>query len=448
MARPSKRVSPDTLGGRIRAARQNLHLSLADVAKDRYSTSLISQIERNRIDPSPESLQFLAEKLKLPLEDLLALIQQRRESEAEAHRYKEIEEQRVRAAQLLEGNHAGAALEVLHKINIARVPASLRWRVIVLRGQCYFSQRHFRPALQDLLMASALAPDQVPQDQSLEVTKLHLYLAAAGRELGQLDLALEHYQSVLTMMKPYTPLNYVAEAHWGMAIVAFECANRGEHTDTPESLKQMALDHAGHASALYRSIGEALRADLLECQIAIIEQGLGDLQEARKRLQKVLANWILTLDGVAPTNSRDQRQLKERANVVSAAACYLAGIELEARRYEEALKYIHLSRDAAKKSYILRRAEAEMVLGQILEAMNPHDPEIERAFRAAIAELNPTDRIAAQTQAHDLLGRHLLKEGRVEEGEKELLHARRLSGISDVLSSSTTSAEDNTDNWK
>lgn len=63
MPRPSKRVSPDTLGGRIRAARQELHLALAEVAGDRYSTSLISQIERNRVDPSQESLRFLVLQL-------------------------------------------------------------------------------------------------------------------------------------------------------------------------------------------------------------------------------------------------------------------------------------------------------------------------------------------------------------------------------------------------
>jgi hypothetical protein len=40
MPRPSKRVSPDTLGGRIRTARQDLHLALAEVVGDRYSTSL------------------------------------------------------------------------------------------------------------------------------------------------------------------------------------------------------------------------------------------------------------------------------------------------------------------------------------------------------------------------------------------------------------------------
>ncbi len=96
MPRPSKRVSPDTLGGRIRAARQELHLTLAEVAGDRYSTSLISQIERNRVDPSQESLRYLADRLELPLEDLVAWAQQQRNSEVEVSRYKVYEEQRDR----------------------------------------------------------------------------------------------------------------------------------------------------------------------------------------------------------------------------------------------------------------------------------------------------------------------------------------------------------------
>ena len=49
MPRPPKHVPPETLGGRIRAARESLNLSLAKVAAERYSTSLISQIERNRV---------------------------------------------------------------------------------------------------------------------------------------------------------------------------------------------------------------------------------------------------------------------------------------------------------------------------------------------------------------------------------------------------------------
>ena len=141
MPRPSKRVSPDTLGGRIRVARQNLHLSLAEVAGDRYSTSLISQIERNRVDPSQESLNYLAERLKLPLEDLTILARQHRESEFEAQRYKEYDEIRLHAQQTLDGNHPREALGELVSFELRRLPSPLRWRIAALRGQCYFSLR-------------------------------------------------------------------------------------------------------------------------------------------------------------------------------------------------------------------------------------------------------------------------------------------------------------------
>src|SRR5579864_2622939 len=134
MPRPPKPVSPDTLGGRMRAARQELHLSLAEVAGDRYSTSLISQIERNRVDPSQESLRFLAERLKLPLKDLIALSQQSRATETEEHKYKHYEEQRRQASQLLENNQARKALERLDPTRIDQLPLSLRWRFYALRG--------------------------------------------------------------------------------------------------------------------------------------------------------------------------------------------------------------------------------------------------------------------------------------------------------------------------
>jgi transcriptional regulator with XRE-family HTH domain len=66
--------------------------------------SLISQIERNRVDPSPESLRYLAERLELPLEDLEALAREQRHSEAEVEHYKFYEELRVQAELALATN--------------------------------------------------------------------------------------------------------------------------------------------------------------------------------------------------------------------------------------------------------------------------------------------------------------------------------------------------------
>lgn len=193
MPRPSKRVSPDTLGGRMRAARQELHLSLAEVAGDRYSTSLISQIERNRVDPSQDSLRYLAERLELPLEDLVALAQQQRDSEAEVANYKVYEEQRVLVQQALANNRPQEALKLLEELPLAQVPLPTRWRLAALRGQSNFNMRKFVAAQRDFLTAVADKPESVPSDQHLEVMLLYLYLAATSRELGQLNDALSQY---------------------------------------------------------------------------------------------------------------------------------------------------------------------------------------------------------------------------------------------------------------
>jgi len=445
--RPSKRVSPDTLGGRIRAARQTLHLSLKEVAGQRYSTSLISQIERNRVEPSQDSLQYLADRLNLPLDELVVLAQQHRESEVEGSKYKAYEEQRAQAAQLLDAGRPRRALEQLNTPSIAQVASPLRWRIFALRGQCYFALRQFLDAQRDFLSAVAVLPEKITPEHHLEALTLRLHLAAATRELGQLEAALGEYQTVLKMMNPFTPLRYVAEAHWGMALVIFGQAE--DETDETGQLPREdlrlrdALRHAEDAAVLYRSIGETLRASLLDCQIGLIELEMGKLNDARERLRRVLEVWTPTLDDAVNTTPYS---LKERANVVSAAACYLAEVELEDSHCQDALTYVEQALEAGKKSYILRQAEAHMMLGQVLEHIDLHDPKAEQAFRDAIRVLATTDRLAAQIRAHDLLGRHLLKKGLAKEGEKELNIARKLSNAPTYFSSATTSAEDTSEN--
>src|SRR5205807_2185601 len=254
MPRPPKHVPPDTLGGRIRAARENLNLSLKTVAAERYSTSLISQIERNRVEPSQESLEFLAEKLHLPLADLQTLAQQQREADSDTCQYKFNEEQLSVALELLASKHPREALDSLSTINIA-----------------------------------------------------------------------------LRMMNATTSLHYVAEANWGVSLIAFEQAKKPLDTShcprCKEAQLQDAFNHAVNACILYRSIGESLRAALLTCQIGLIEQESGNRDDARQHFQGVLSAWLPELEKRANAPEMEQRGLHELANVVSAAACSLAGLE-------------------------------------------------------------------------------------------------------------------------
>lgn len=438
MPRPSKRVAVDTLGGRIRAARQSLHLSLAEVAGSRYSTSLISQIERNRVDPSVESLLYLAERLKLPFEELQGLARQHRESETEAKLYQAYEEKYAAINQLLLHHQSAQALENCKELDPGKLPMFLRWRLLALRGEIYYELREFSNAQRDFLSALTILPLSVPPEYQLETVKLRLHLAAAFRELNQLEAALEYYQAALATMDALTSLRYVAEAHWGLALVYYRQACNVSLLDGHDSdekvatqrLLQAAWRHAEDARTLYSAIADNLHEALLQCQLAQIEQVQGQIEQGRSRLRAVLEAWksTLTNDFQAAPGER-LYQLAERANVVSAAACYLAGIECQVKDFDSALASVQLAIEAGRQSYKVRQAEALLMQGQILENRNVRDPVIEQVLYQAVNVLQSTDRRAIRSQAHYQLGRHLLSIGKVAEGDREIERAREFAGI-------------------
>jgi tetratricopeptide (TPR) repeat protein len=439
MPRPSQHVSPDTLGGRIRAAREYLQLSLADVAGDHYSTSLISQIERNRIEPSEESLRYLATRLKLSFDDLEILAQQHRSANPECLPHKCYEDLRLQGAQLLAEKNITTALDLLQDLYLPQIPTSQRWRIAALRGQCYFKQRRFLKAQQDFMYAVSERPraEKLPADQHHELMLLHLHLAGTYRELQQLEDALDQYTITLTMMNSDTSFGYGAEAHWGLALIAFAQAHKIDKDpslipciETYKSDKlHMALEHAENARFLYRAMGEQLRVAAVTCHIAQIETALGDIEKVRMYLKDVLDSWSRVLDEPPAIFAQDKHRQQEEARIVSDAACSLAGIELEAGNYQLACTYADQALAAGKRSYKLKRANAYMVRGRILEAMNPYDQAVEAAFRSATEELAGTHRIAARIGAHVRLGRHLLRIGKIAEGERELEQAHFLSDL-------------------
>ena len=446
MPRPSKHVPPETLGGRIRAARESQRLSLAEVAGERYSTSLISQIERNRVEPSQESLQYLSDRLKLPFWELEVLAQTQRETDSEEQQYRQYEELRIQVELARKHKDPRLALEFLEPLTFSQIPTSLRWRLASLRGQSYFDLRRFLPAQKDFIIAVAEKPEALPSEQRFEEMVLHLRLAATYRELEQLDEALTEYQTALKMMNFSTSLFYIAETHWGMSLVASTLANKPcDGLACPGKKAEylsMALDRAKNASVLYRSIGDTLREALLLCQIGLIQKAQGDLEGARHQLLAVLDAWQPELKkALAYPEERTkeaERPRKERANLVSAVACSLASIELEAKNLAEAEVYARLAREVGEHSYRIRRAEASMMLGRILEVMDQQNPEAQEAFEYAIDVLSSTDRLAARIRAHDFLGRHLLKKGKTAAGEKELDHARQLANLASGAHSTLT----------
>src|SRR5215471_3490389 len=69
--RDPARESTLRLGQRLRRARLNRNLTQGEVAKNQFSVSYVSAVERGQIRPSLGALERLAERLQVPLTDLL-----------------------------------------------------------------------------------------------------------------------------------------------------------------------------------------------------------------------------------------------------------------------------------------------------------------------------------------------------------------------------------------
>jgi len=260
-------------------------------------------------------------------------------------------------------------------------------------------------------------------------------------------------------MNASTPLRYVAEAHWGISLVLYEQAykllNDAENSNHQDqeareafiSMMQQSLTYAENACTLYNSINELSRSALMNCQIALIEQAMENLDAARARLKKVLDEWAPTIEETGQEKTPDLAEKmkryssKERANIVSAAACYLASVELDAKQCQSALAYIDTALKAGEASYILRRADAYMTKGQILAACN--DPAAIDAFREALAQLEHTDRLGAKIRVHRMLGAYLIKQGRDREGNAELDKALRLANVPSQYQATSNEEERN-----
>ncbi len=247
-------------------------------------------------------------------------------------------------------------------------------------------------------------------------------------------------------MDEETPLRLVAEVQWGISLVLYEQAykrwneaeNGGQQDQLVEKkeflkLMQQSLDYAEKACTMYMTINELSRSALMNCQIALIEQGMKNLDAARLRLQKVLDDWLPTWRIETSDNSPDiaekvkRYSVKERANIVSAAACYLASIELDAKQCDAALKHVDLALEAAQDSYTVRRADAYMTKGQILAARD--DSEAIVAYRQALTELEHTQRLAAKIRVHYMLGAYLIKLGNEQAGKAEQDVALSLANV-------------------
>ena len=296
----------------------------------------------------------------------------------------------------------------------------------------------FLPAKADYTYAIEKMPENIPADQTQEALSVHLHLAAVQRELGDLSRATEQYHVALAQMDTGAQVRHFAEAYWGLALIKIEQVSRiierQEHSSAKEKrILQDALTYAQKAKTLYETTGEMLNAVSVACDIALIEQMAGNLDEARRHLQDILSTWSPMLT-TPPNTTINQRRLSQYRNVVSLSCCYLAEVELAAHNDNEALAYAKLGNEIAQNSSILRRAQASITLGKVLSASNASNLEVEKAFRQAINILSSTELLGVQIHAHEMYGQYLLKQSRIAEAKREFDIAQEISYKSQGIS--------------
>lgn len=433
MPRPPQQVPPDTLGGRIRAERKKHNYSLERVA-GKYSTSLLSQIERNRVDPSQESLRYFAEQLDLPFDELMMLAQRQRTSGHGETQYKHYEAIRIKVAQAVENKQHYEALDQLREVDLALVQLPLRWRLASLRGQCFFQLRQFSEAEQDFRMAVNDLPEIIADEFKPEVMMLHLRYAAALKMVEQPLQALRQFELANALMDGNTPARLIVDSLWDMSIIYYDQASQNKCRQQKQEQLHTALSLAEDARVLSRRINQRQQADLLTCHIGLVEQAMGRLDEARLHLRTLLEENEPLLEQLQRKPGIGKKEIQAQANVCSATAWALAGVELEAGNFNEALLYARKASDTGNLTYIVRRAEAHMMRGQILDKMDAGEHEAEQAFRDAIEVLHDTNRIDQEVKAYDLLGRYLLKHGKIDAGNEALDMVRRLTHSSPASS--------------
>lgn len=198
-----RETSTMRLGQRLRRARLARNLTQGEVARNQFSVSYVSAVERGQIRPSLGALEKLAERLQVPITDLLGendleakyLPAGGESREAGAERYRDEIDARLREALVLayQGNAdeaAGVLLRLTHQQLSQREAAMLHWRLAYVYVEQGRGDDARREASEGIALAERLS------DREL-VERLRNELGNAYTLSNSHAMALDHYRACL-----------------------------------------------------------------------------------------------------------------------------------------------------------------------------------------------------------------------------------------------------------
>lgn len=443
-----RETSTMRLGQRLRRARLARNLTQGEVARNQFSVSYVSAVERGQIRPSLGALEKLADRLQVPITDLLGegeleakYVPSAGETrEASAERVREEIEARLREAQVLSfqgkaDDAAGILLRLTTQQLSQRESALVRWRLaeayvelgrgeearreassalpiaerlgdreLVERvrnelGNAYALLHSHALALDNFRLCVQAVEDGTVKDPSFELAVLY-NIGSQYWFMSSYDTSVEYLRKAAELTADVVNPERMGAVYWGLSLAY---SGKGDHPQ--------AKLYALRAIAAYEQAGNRRLVAQVYNRLGRAFAQAGQVQDALVQLRTAyeLASAQQDTRGIADA----QRSL---------AAVYLQEGQLDeaAQAAEEALERAETTGDA------LQRADSLLVVAGVLERKGQIEAA-ESNFNRAVELLSETDALEHLRDAYAQFSEFLERRGESKRAYEMLKRAYRPS---------------------
>ena len=425
-------TSTSRLGQRLRRARLARNLTQGEVARSQFSVSYVSAVERGQIRPSLGALERLAERLQVPVTDLLGTgdldaklgVSYSESREANADRYRDEIDTRLREAQIqAQQGNVTAALELLRRTSMQQLSQRESVLTHLVTATCYVAMGNGDEARR---VASEALPNAERLGDRDTAERLRNALGDAYALLHSYPLALEHYRGCLNAITQ----GQIQDPAFKLTVlynIGNQYSRLGESDNAVEYLRQATQvaqdvvnpERLGAAywamSAASSSKGDAALSRLYA------QRSLGAYEEAKHRR---LVSQVFTRLGraFAQAGRVDEAltELKAAYQIASSqqdvrgiaeAQRNLAAVYLAENRLDDAVTAAQEALDqATATSNPAERAESYVTLAQVQEQQGAFD-KAEASFNSAIELLNSSGQAERLREAFASFSEYLERRG-------------------------------------
>lgn len=436
------------LGQRLRRARLARNLTQGEVAKNQFSVSYVSAVERGQIRPSLGALERLAERLQVPVTDLLgdtdleARFTSPSESrEASIERYRDDVDSRVREAQVLgfqgETDDAISMLQRLANQQLSsRESAMVHWHLARVFAKAGRADEARREAAIALPFAERL------NDRNL-TERIRAQLAEAYAQMGNSALALDNYRNCLRAIDD----GAIADPAFELSVLfnmGAQYAQTGDVERAIESLRKAAdlteaVANPERMGAVYWSLSQAYssRGDPAQARgyglraIAAYEQAENRnlIGQTFNRLGRAYAQAGQVEDALTQLRAaHEMATAQQDARGIAEAQRSLALVYLQEQRVDEAAQ---AAQEAIERAEMVgdarQRADSLLVLAQVQEQRGEH-AAAEHSFSESVDLLRAAEATDRLREAYAQYSEFLERRGESKRAYEMLKQAYRPSG--------------------